>query len=137
MFLNGGGWCVTESEEYNDGGNSCWGRSGGGLGSSNGAHPTAGNMFTGTPMENWNQANVIYCDGGSFSGNLEAAVPTPQFRWPNGTTSGPMKTLHYKGQRNLNAVIDDLKLKGLGHGPRFGDISQTRKMWNLPLISAF
>ena len=116
--LNGGGWCFTESGEYSDGGNSCWGRSGGSLGSSNGyRNDTASSrppIPLTSPMGNWNQVNVIYCDGGSFSGNRDDAVPTPQNRWPDGSTSGANKTLWYRGRRNLNAVIDDLKTKGLG-----------------------
>jgi hypothetical protein len=64
-------------------------------------------------MANWNQANVIYCDGGSFSGNREDSVDTPQYRWPNGSTSGPVKTLWYRGSRNLDAIVDDLKVKGM------------------------
>ena len=72
-------------------------------------------MGADTPMANWNQANVIYCDGGSFSGNREDSVDTPQYRWPNGSTSGPVKTLWYRGSRNLDAIVDDLKVKGMGN----------------------
>eukprot|EP01051_Picozoa_sp_SAG22_P012633 SAG22_NODE_1332_length_4702_cov_1.577232_2_plen_803_part_00 len=114
VYLNGGGWCWSESEEWSDTSQSCWGRAGGGLGTSNGLPPTRTNARPSTtPMANWNQANVIYCDGGSFSGNREDPVVTPQYRWPNGSTTGPNKTLFYRGQRNLNAIVDDLKAKGM------------------------
>jgi hypothetical protein len=116
VYLNGGGWCWSESEEYSDVSQSCWGRSGSGLGTSNGLAPhRSAVMGADTPMANWNQANVIYCDGGSFSGNREDPVDTPQYRWPNGSTSGPVKTLWYRGSRNLDAIVDDLKVKGMGN----------------------
>ncbi|CAA6656815.1 unnamed protein product [Spirodela intermedia] len=49
---------------------------------------------------NWNRVKVRYCDGGSFSGNVEGEIH-------NGTK------LFFRGQRIWEAIMDDLMATGL------------------------
>ena len=58
-------------------------------------------------MANWNVAWVIYCDGGSFSGDAERPI---NVTGPNSTGT---RGLHFKGRRNLAVVIDELKARGM------------------------
>ena len=58
-------------------------------------------------MANWNLAWVVYCDGGSFSGDAERPV---NVTGPNGTGT---RALHFKGRRNLAVIIDELKARGM------------------------
>nr|DAD24957.1 TPA_asm: hypothetical protein HUJ06_026421 [Nelumbo nucifera]DAD24993.1 TPA_asm: hypothetical protein HUJ06_026457 [Nelumbo nucifera] len=48
---------------------------------------------------NWNKVKVRYCDGSSFTGDVEAVDPATN--------------LYYRGQRIFNAVVDDLLEKGM------------------------
>ncbi|KAL7122501.1 hypothetical protein ACP275_01G049200 [Erythranthe tilingii] len=48
---------------------------------------------------NWNKVIVVYCDGASFTGDVEEVDPTTN--------------LHYRGARIFRAVIDDLLAKGM------------------------
>jgi hypothetical protein len=62
------------------------------------------NEFT----HDWGKVEIMYCDGGSYTGNSE----NPTVVSFNGTNNVPM---YYRGQRNFNAVVDDLtKRWGLG-----------------------
>jgi hypothetical protein len=61
-------------------------------------------------MANWSKANVIYCDGGSFSGNADAPVVAAGSGMPAAEVN---RTLYFRGQRNLDAVIDELKSRGM------------------------
>ncbi|KAI3950177.1 hypothetical protein MKW92_044491 [Papaver armeniacum] len=48
---------------------------------------------------NWNRIKVRYCDGSSFTGDVEAVDPATK--------------LHYRGARVFRAVIEDLLAKGM------------------------
>ncbi|CAI9094908.1 OLC1v1030741C3 [Oldenlandia corymbosa var. corymbosa] len=48
---------------------------------------------------NWNKVKVRYCDGASFTGDIEAVDPATN--------------LHFRGARVFNAVIEDLLAKGM------------------------
>jgi len=96
----GGGWC-TDIE-------SCYIRSFGGLGSTNG-YPTYikldsyGGYFSNDPnvnplMAHWNKILFIYCDGSSFSGNNQTI------------TYYQNRPLYFRGFKNLEAYLEDLKL---------------------------
>ena len=61
-------------------------------------------------MANWSKASVVYCDGASFSGNADAPVVAAGTGVP---TAEVNRTLYFRGRRNLDAVIDDLKSKGM------------------------
>eukprot|EP00252_Welwitschia_mirabilis_P006755 TRINITY_DN1765_c0_g2_i4.p1 TRINITY_DN1765_c0_g2~~TRINITY_DN1765_c0_g2_i4.p1 ORF type:complete len:391 (+),score=36.38 TRINITY_DN1765_c0_g2_i4:125-1297(+) len=50
---------------------------------------------------NWNKVRIQYCDGASFTGDVEAV--------------DPKTNLHFRGQRVFQAVINDLKAKGLSN----------------------
>ncbi len=55
----------------------------------------------------WNKVIMMYCDGGSYSGNNATAVPV----WWNGT----QRLIHYRGARNLNFALETLaKDHGMG-----------------------
>ena len=90
----------------------CWGRSQGGLGSTRHSAPTsAGGLYAGTPMANWSKASVVYCDGASFSGNRDEPVTV---HGSGSAGARENRTLYFRGQRNLDAVIDELKSRGMG-----------------------
>lgn len=92
----GGGWC----ENVDD----CAGRALTHLGSSVNYTATAdlgGGYFSQDPainpmMASWNTVYMKYCDGASFSGNNDTTQPV------NGLT------LHFRGFRILNAIMEDL-----------------------------
>ena len=100
IYLQGGAWCSSEE--------SCYRRSTTDLGSSEKFRPlyrTSG-FLSHLPKENpdfynWNVAYVKYCDGASFAGNRSNPIKF------NG------KLLYFRGKRILNALIDDLKTKGM------------------------
>ncbi|KAH1266691.1 Pectin acetylesterase 8 [Glycine max] len=48
---------------------------------------------------NWNRIKVRYCDGSSFTGDVEAV--------------NPVTKLHFRGARIFNAVMEDLLAKGM------------------------
>ena len=50
---------------------------------------------------NWNRIKVRYCDGSSFTGDIEAVDPTHK--------------LYFRGARVWRAVIDDLMAKGMSN----------------------
>ena len=127
VFLNGGGWCYTLAPSPADpfgipGGSkatgwgnadSCWGRSRSGLGSTLPVYnpPTAkGGWLANTPMANWSKASVIYCDGTSFGGNRDEPVVAAGTGSP---VAEQNRTLYFRGQRNLDAVLDELKSRGM------------------------
>ena len=90
----------------------CWGRSQSGLGSTRHSAPTsAGGLYAGTPMANWSKASVVYCDGASFSGNRDEPVTV---HGSGSAGARENRTLYFRGQRNLDAVIDELKSRGMG-----------------------
>jgi hypothetical protein len=70
------------------------------------------NPLVNTPMETWSKAWVVYCDGASFSGNANdpmVATPVPM----PGQPQQENRTLYFRGQRILDAVIDELKARGM------------------------
>ena len=110
VHLQGGGWCVGTAD--------CLGRANGALGSSKsfstdmdsildnydgGAH----GIFSSDPavnpdFHNFTKAYVRYCDGGSFSGNVDLPVK-----------ASPTQNIYYRGHRILDAVIDNMLAAGL------------------------
>jgi hypothetical protein len=54
---------------------------------------------------NWNQVVLMYCDGASFSGNLDGTVLTKD-----------NTKLHFRGHRNLKAMMKWTLDHGLGEG---------------------
>lgn len=99
----GGGWCESLAD--------CLVRSKVYLGSTVNAtasRPLAGGYFDPSPnvnpmMYNWNVVFLLYCDGGSFSGNNQTVATVGGF------------PLHFRGKRNREAVYASLlAAKGLG-----------------------
>ncbi|KAK1304339.1 hypothetical protein QJS10_CPB11g00031 [Acorus calamus] len=98
IHLEGGAWCNNAT--------TCLARSDTGLGSSKQMFPQI--PFSGIldneqifnpDFYNWNRVEIRYCDGSSFTGDVEAVDP--------GTN------LHYRGARIWRAVIEDLMEKGM------------------------
>ncbi|KAL2454268.1 Pectin acetylesterase 8 [Abeliophyllum distichum] len=98
IYLEGGGWCENASE--------CYKRVHMDIGSSFYMNKTT--KFEGILSEteianpdffSWNRVFVRYCDGSSFSGDVEQVDPATN--------------LHYRGRRVFKAVIDDLLHKGM------------------------
>ncbi|XP_015950533.2 pectin acetylesterase 8-like [Arachis duranensis] len=98
VHFEGGGWCNNASV--------CLDRRDTRLGSSKKMDQTA--SFSGylsnkqkfnPDFYNWNRIKVRYCDGSSFTGDVEAV--------------DPKTNLHYRGGRIFVAVIEDLLAKGM------------------------
>lgn len=98
ITLEGGGWCNNAT--------TCLARKNTRLGSSKAMVKEL--SFSGIlsnkqkfnpDFYNWNRIKVRYCDGASFTGDVEAVNPTTN--------------LHYRGARVFHAVIDDLFAKGM------------------------
>ncbi|CAN1804036.1 Pectin acetylesterase 8 [Linum perenne] len=98
LQLEGGGWCNNVT--------SCLGRKNTRLGSSK----QMGNQiaFSGIlsnrrefnpDFYNWNRVKIRYCDGSSFTGDVEAV--------------NPATNLHFRGARVWLAVMEDLLAKGM------------------------
>uniref|UniRef100_A0A453GXR1 Pectin acetylesterase n=3 Tax=Aegilops tauschii subsp. strangulata TaxID=200361 RepID=A0A453GXR1_AEGTS len=102
IHLEGGGWCSTIKD--------CSNRRMYALGSSNfmkpmrfaGAGILGSDQLQNPDFYNWNKVFVRYCDGASFSGDAEG-------RAQDGST------LHFRGLRIYQAVIDELMEKGLNN----------------------
>ncbi|CAH9074992.1 unnamed protein product [Cuscuta epithymum] len=107
VHLGGGGWCINSTvyenhtEAYAD---SCTARATLDIGSSfhMGDFPFTG-IFSDeenqTYFYNWNRVIVRYCDGGSFSGDVDE--PDPETK------------LFYRGARIYKAIITELMAKGM------------------------
>ncbi|XP_059306342.1 pectin acetylesterase 8-like isoform X2 [Lycium ferocissimum] len=98
LHLEGGGWCSTVSE--------CLSRTNQPIGSSKNM-PLQG-AFTGVlsndPDMNpvfydWNRVKVKYCDGASFTGDIEEVDPATN--------------LHYRGARIFKVIVEELLAKGM------------------------
>ncbi|EYU29129.1 hypothetical protein MIMGU_mgv1a023759mg [Erythranthe guttata] len=98
IHLEGGGWCNNVT--------TCISRANGHLGSSK--HMSNRTMFFGIANNdpqfnpdfyNWNRVVVRYCDGASFTGDIEAVDPATN--------------LYYRGARVFVAVMEDLLDKGM------------------------
>ncbi|KAJ9134920.1 hypothetical protein P3X46_032160 [Hevea brasiliensis] len=98
VHMEGGGWCDDIT--------SCLERKNTYKGSSSKMEKTMG--FSGIlgskqaanpDFYNWNRIKIKYCDGSSFTGDVEAVDPKTQ--------------LYFRGERVWQAVIDDLLAKGM------------------------
>ncbi|XP_060209202.1 pectin acetylesterase 7-like [Lycium barbarum] len=95
--LSGGAWCKNVSD--------CQDRSRGANGSSKymglqkfeGIHSK--NKTANPDFYNWNKVIIAYCDGGSFTGDVEHVDPATK--------------LHFRGARIFTAVMEELLAKGL------------------------
>ncbi|CAM0885589.1 unnamed protein product [Alopecurus aequalis] len=101
IHLEGGSWCSTLKD--------CSDRRMTVLGSSNFMEPIRfaegildSNQRLNPDFYNWNKVYVRYCDGASFSGDAEAQAQDGS-------------TLHFRGLRIYEAVIDELMEKGLAN----------------------
>ena len=118
VHLQGGGWCTSVQD--------CFSRSNGPLGSSKsyaadmdgilagydgGAHGILSSDSAVNPdFHNHTKVYVRYCDGASFAGNLGAPVTAPGKRG---------RSVHFRGWRVLDAVLDSLIEVGLGQAELF------------------
>ncbi|KAI3804558.1 hypothetical protein L1987_26192 [Smallanthus sonchifolius] len=98
VFFEGGGWCNNVTN--------CLARRDTRLGSSKQmlTTETFSGMFHNKPKYNpdfydWNRIKVRYCDGASFTGDVEEV--------------DPKTNLHFRGARIFRAVIEDLLAKGI------------------------
>ncbi|KAF3795951.1 Pectin acetylesterase 8 [Nymphaea thermarum] len=98
VHIEGGGWCNNIT--------TCLARKSTRLGSS--SHMVKDIAFSGIlgnkkslnpDFYNWNRVKVRYCDGASFTGDIEKVDPD--------------LNLHFRGARIFRAVIDDLLAKGM------------------------
>lgn len=116
IYLEGGGWCSGVTQQYGRGFDSCLSRRYSALGSTTTSFDQpyleltqASTEFSLTPslnplMYDWNAVLVRYCDGTSFSGNLDSPI------YANITQNG-VKTsvpIYFRGFRILKAVFLDL-----------------------------
>ncbi|KVH91609.1 Pectinacetylesterase [Cynara cardunculus var. scolymus] len=105
VHIEGGGWCNNVT--------TCLARSSTRLGSSKKMVKQV--AFSGIlhnepqynpDFYNWNRIKVRYCDGASFTGDVEKV----------NSVSSTMKTnLHFRGARIFHAVIEDLLAKGMSY----------------------
>lgn len=97
VHMEGGGWCSTIEE--------CFERRNTFRGSSTKMKPMSfsgiiGNQQKSNPdFYNWNKVKVRYCDGSSFTGDVESVDPS--------------KKLYLRGNRVWQAVMDELMAKGM------------------------
>ncbi|KAJ1702785.1 hypothetical protein LUZ63_002564 [Rhynchospora breviuscula] len=97
VHMEGGGWCKDTKE--------CLERKDTYRGSSKNMPPQGfsgmlGNVKVFNPdFYNWNRVKVRYCDGSSFTGDVEKV--------------DPKTNLHYRGNRIFLAIIEDLLAKGM------------------------
>ena len=103
ISIQGGGWCVGHSDCYARSQERVHDGKPGSLGSSIPYRGTAGSCHcmntngTDVESEGCNCIEMLYLDGGSFSGDVADPVPVPGL---------PGKFVHYKGLRNLDATFD-------------------------------
>ncbi|XP_059642602.1 pectin acetylesterase 8-like [Cornus florida] len=98
VHIEGGGWCNNVT--------TCVARKKTSLGSSKqmAKQVAYSGIFSNRPQfnpdfYNWNRIRVRYCDGASFTGDVEAV--------------NPATNLHFRGARVFLAVIEDLLAKGM------------------------
>ncbi|CAL9051519.1 unnamed protein product [Musa banksii] len=97
VHMEGGGWCRNVEE--------CLERKNNFRGSSNHMKPLSfsgilGNSKKSNPdFYNWNRIKIRYCDGSSFTGDVERVDPATN--------------LHYRGARVWLAIMEDLLAKGM------------------------
>ncbi|XP_047971190.1 pectin acetylesterase 8-like isoform X1 [Salvia hispanica] len=100
IHIEGGGWCNNAT--------TCLARKSTRLGSSKlmAKQVAFSGIFSNKPkfnpdFYNWNRIKVRYCDGASFTGDVEAV--------------NPATGLYYRGARVFVAIIEDLLAKGMSH----------------------
>merc|ERR1719245_2722148 len=100
ILLTGGGWCADDLE--------CLELTKGPMGSSKFFLPGRGEEGILDPdcdrnpvFCNFNRVSVPYCDGTSFSGNLDEPL-----RWKS--EGGEEHSIYFRGRRILDAVVDTL-----------------------------
>ena len=108
LYFKGGGWCYNET--------SCAARAGGIIGSSQNLNKSQPTFTSEGPLDaiaaanpefaNWHHIELWYCDGGSFSGDLDNSV------------SVDGKEIWFRGRRNLATILDHLNEE------TFGDLSK-------------
>ncbi|KAM3369832.1 hypothetical protein ACQJBY_017602 [Aegilops geniculata] len=97
VHMEGGGWCKTPEE--------CVIRKGNFRGSSKFMKPLSFSGILGGSQQfnpdfyNWNRVKVRYCDGSSFTGDVEEV--------------DSKTNLHFRGARVWDAIIEDLLNKGM------------------------
>ncbi|KAJ4746337.1 Pectin acetylesterase [Rhynchospora pubera] len=97
VHMEGGGWCKDTKE--------CLERKESYRGSSKNMPPQGfsgmlGNVKVYNPdFYNWNRVKIRYCDGSSFTGDVEKV--------------DPKTNLHYRGHRIFLAIIEDLLARGM------------------------
>ncbi|KAI5011194.1 hypothetical protein ZWY2020_013331 [Hordeum vulgare] len=97
VHMEGGGWCKTPEE--------CAVRKGNFRGSSKYMKPLSFSGILGGSQQynpdfyNWNRVKVRYCDGSSFTGDVEEVDSSTN--------------LHYRGARVWDAIIEDLLNRGM------------------------
>lgn len=106
VHLEGGGWCSSNQ--------SCFDRSQTKLGSSYFMEKSIifGGSLSNSPLKNpdfynWNRVKVRYCDGGSYSGDVEVPIEA------RNKHSKEVKKIYYRGQRVWQVVMDELLSKGM------------------------
>ncbi|XP_031104864.1 pectin acetylesterase 8-like [Ipomoea triloba] len=98
IYLEGGGWCVNHTD--------CKVRADQGLGSSTRRLRNTSfygiiskNSTENPEFHNWNKIYVVYCDGSSYTGDMDA-VDTSY-------------NLTYRGARVFKAIMEDLLARGM------------------------
>lgn len=98
IYLEGGGWCVNHTD--------CKGRTEQGLGSSTRRLRNMSfygiiskNSSENPEFHNWNKIYVVYCDGSSYTGDMDA-VDT-------------VYNLTYRGARVFKVIMEDLLARGM------------------------
>eukprot|EP00249_Psilotum_nudum_P011127 c22976_g1_i2 orf=121-1446(+) len=111
VHLEGGGWCSSNE--------SCALRASTRLGSSHYMESAIffNGIFSNSPMKNpdfynWNRVKVRYCDGGSFSGEIDSPIVT------DFGESNQVKEIYHRGQRVWQAIMEDLLLLGMSKADR-------------------
>ncbi|PKU78643.1 pectin acetylesterase 11-like [Dendrobium catenatum] len=97
VHMEGGGWCSNEED--------CVERKSNFRGSSKDSGQMSFSGILGSSQQsnpgfyNWNKVKVRYCDGSSFTGDIEAVDPA--------------KHVFYRGSRIWFAIVDELLAKGM------------------------
>ncbi|GER46901.1 pectinacetylesterase family protein [Striga asiatica] len=99
IYLPGGGWCSSTSDCLNRVRTSPSTSTTTNINSTYFGGIMSSNQSTNPDFYNWNIVYLRYCDGSSFTGDVE--------------TVDPKTNLHYRGSRIFSAVVEELLTKGL------------------------
>ncbi|CAA0831888.1 Pectin acetylesterase 8 [Striga hermonthica] len=99
VYLPGGGWCSSTSDCLNRVRTSPSTSTTTNINRTYFGGIMSSNQSTNPDFYNWNVVYLRYCDGSSFTGDVEAVDP--------GTN------LHYRGSRIFSAIVEELLTKGL------------------------